>query len=148
MSAASVMSALCPGFWSSASPLEYGSCRLNNGRSKRQKRAVGSRRCRPRCPYCHPGPGRAIGQPVCARRLDRQWRSGSLVISPTLTFTQIVTCHSDQRNSSLQSAAQMTTRLNVRLSAGLSFQIDNESTPKPGCENGDTVTFVKPVYNS
>jgi putative salt-induced outer membrane protein len=85
---------------------------------------------------------------VCTRRLDRQWRSGSLVISPTLTFTQIVTCYNDQRNSSLLSAAQITTRLNVRLSARLSLQIDNENFPKPGCENGDTVTFFKPFYNS
>jgi hypothetical protein len=84
---------------------------------------------------------------VCARRLDRQWRSGSLLISPTLTFTQIVTFYSDQRNSSLLSAAQMTTRLNGRLSARIWFQIDNENIQKLGRENDDTVIFVKPVYN-
>jgi putative salt-induced outer membrane protein YdiY len=85
---------------------------------------------------------------MCARRLDRQWRSGSWVISPTLTFTQTVTCYSDQRNSSFLSASQMTTRLNGRLSARFWCQIDNENNPKLGHENSDTVTFVNPVYNS
>ncbi|WP_368491977.1 DUF481 domain-containing protein [Sandarakinorhabdus limnophila] len=68
--------------------------------------------------------------------------------SPTLTFTQTVTCNSDQRNSSLLSASQTTMRLNVRLSARVSFQIDNENNPSLRHENTDTVTFVKPVYNS
>lgn len=84
---------------------------------------------------------------MCARRLDRQWRSGSWVISPALTFAKTVTCDSDQRNSSFLSASQMTMRLNVRLSARVSFQIENENNPKLGRDNTDTVIFVKPVYN-
>jgi len=91
---------------------------------------------------------RALLRLMCARRLDRQWRSGSLVTSPTLTFTETVTCCNDQRNSSLLSASQMTMRLNVRLSARVSFQINNENNPKLRHENTDTVTFVKPVCNS
>jgi hypothetical protein len=97
---------------------------------------------------CGESRGRALGQPGCAQRLDRHWRSGSWVISPTLNFTETVTCHSDQRNSSLLSASRMTTRLNGGLSARIWFQIDNENNPKPGSENGDTVIFVKPIYNS
>ena len=85
---------------------------------------------------------------MCARRLGRQWRSGSWVTSPTLTFTETVTCDSDQRNSSFLFASQMTTRLNGRLSARIWFQIDNENNQKLGRENDDTVIFFKPVYNS
>ena len=97
---------------------------------------------------CGESLGKALGPPGCTRRLDRQWRSGSWVISPTLTLTEAVTCYSDQRNSSLLSASQMTMRLNVRLFARVSFQIDNENNPKLGRDNNDTVIFVKPVYNS
>jgi hypothetical protein len=97
---------------------------------------------------CGESLGKALGPPGRTRRLDRQWRSGSWVIPPTLTFTQTVTCNSDQRNSSLLSASQTTMRLNVRLSARVSFQIDNENNPNLRHENIDTVTFVKPVYNS
>ena len=85
---------------------------------------------------------------MCARRLDRQWRSGSWVASPTLTFTETVIGYSDQRNSSFLSASQMTTRLNGRLSARIWFQIDNENNPNLGRDNTDTVIFVKPVYKS
>jgi hypothetical protein len=91
---------------------------------------------------------RALPRLMCARRLDRQWRSGSWVTSPTLTCTETVTCYSDQRNSSFLFASQMTTRLNGRLSARIWFQIDNENIQKLGRENDDTVIFVKPVYNS
>ena len=97
---------------------------------------------------CGESPGRALGPPGCTRRLDRQWRSGSWVISPTLTITEAVTCYSDQRNSSFLSASQMTTRLNGSLSARIWFQIDNENNQKLGSENDDTVIFFKPVYNS
>ena len=91
---------------------------------------------------------RALPGLMCARRLGRQWRSGSWVTSPTLTFTETVTCDSDQRNSSFLFASQMTTQLNGRLSARIWFQIDNENNQKLGRENDDTVIFVKPVYNS
>jgi hypothetical protein len=97
---------------------------------------------------CGESLGKALGPPGCTRRLDRQWRSGSWEISPTLTFTEAVTCYSDQRNSMFLSASQMTTRLNGRLSARIWFQIDNENIQKLGRENDDTVIFVKPVYNS
>ena len=69
------------------------------------------------------------------------------MISPTLTFTEAVTCYSDQRNSSFLSASQMTTRLNGRLSARFSFQYNNESNPPPGRLNSDTVTRATLVYS-
>ncbi|WP_084706718.1 DUF481 domain-containing protein [Sandarakinorhabdus limnophila] len=97
---------------------------------------------------CGESPGRTLGPRGCARRLYRQWRSGSWEISPTLTLTEAVTCYSDQRNSMFLSASQMTTRLNGRLSARFWFQIENENNQKLGSENDDTVIFVKPVYNS
>ena len=96
---------------------------------------------------CGESPGRALGPPGCTRRLDRQWRSGSWVISPTLTFTEAVTCYSDQRNSSFLSVSQMTTRLNGRLSAHFSFQYNNESNPPPGRLNSDTITRATLVYS-
>jgi len=90
---------------------------------------------------------KALGPPGRTRRLDRQWRSGSWVTSPTLTLTETVTCYSDQRNSSLLSASQTTMRLNGRLSARFSFQYNNESNPPPGRLNSDTVTRATLVYS-
>jgi len=73
--------------------------------------------------------------------------SGKWVITPAISFTETATYYSDQRNSSLLSLSQLTARLNGRLSARMSFQINNESNPPPGRENTDTVTRATLVYN-
>jgi putative salt-induced outer membrane protein len=73
--------------------------------------------------------------------------NGKWVISPAISFTETATYYSDQRNSSLLSLSQLTARLNGRLSARVSFQVNNESNPPPGRENTDTVTRATLVYN-
>jgi putative salt-induced outer membrane protein len=73
--------------------------------------------------------------------------NGKWVITPALIFTETATYYSDQRNSSLLSLSQLTARLNGRLSARMSFQVNNESNPPPGRENTDTVTRATLVYN-
>lgn len=74
--------------------------------------------------------------------LNAKW-----VITPALTFTETATYTSDQRNSSLLSLSQLTARLNGRLSARMSYQVNNESNPPAGRENTDTVTRATLVYN-
>lgn len=73
--------------------------------------------------------------------------NGKWVITPAISFTETATYYSDQRNSSLLSLSQLTARLNGRLSARMSFQVNNESNPPPGRENTDTVTRATLVYN-
>jgi putative salt-induced outer membrane protein len=69
------------------------------------------------------------------------------VISPVLTFTETATYYADQGNRSLLSLSQLTAKLNGRLSARMSFQLNNESNPPAGRENTDTVTRATLVYN-
>lgn len=73
--------------------------------------------------------------------------NGKWVITPAISFTETATYYSDQRNSSLLSLSQLTARLNGRLSARMSFQINNESNPPPGRLNSDTVTRATLVYS-
>ena len=74
--------------------------------------------------------------------LNAKW-----LISPRLTFTQTATYYYDDINNSLLSLSQLTAKLNGRLSARMSFQVNNESNPPPGRENTDTVTRATLVYN-
>ncbi len=69
------------------------------------------------------------------------------VISPRLTFTETATYYADHVNSSLLSLSQFTAKLNGRMSARFSFQLNNEAHPPPGRENTDTVTRATLVYN-
>jgi putative salt-induced outer membrane protein len=73
--------------------------------------------------------------------------NGKWVISDRLTFTQTATYYADNVNNSLLSLSQLTAKLNGRLSARFSFQLNNESNPPPGRENTDTVTRATLVYN-
>ncbi len=85
-----------------------------------------------------------VSENVLAARaaLNAKW-----VISPALTFTQTGTYYADNVNSSLLALSQFTAKLNGRLSARLSFQLNNESNPPPGRENTDTVSRATLVYN-
>jgi putative salt-induced outer membrane protein len=69
------------------------------------------------------------------------------LISSRLTFTETATYYYDGNNNSLLSLSQLTAKLNGRLSARMSFQLNNESNPPPGRENTDTVTRATLVYN-
>jgi putative salt-induced outer membrane protein len=73
--------------------------------------------------------------------------SSKWVISPAVSLTETATYYSDQRNSSLLSLSQLTARLNGRISARMSFQVNNESNPPPGRESTDTVTRATLVYS-
>lgn len=74
--------------------------------------------------------------------LNAKW-----VISPRLTLSETATYYADDVNSSLLSLTQLTAKLNGRLSARASFQINNEANPPPGRINTDTVTRATLVYN-
>ncbi len=74
--------------------------------------------------------------------LNAKW-----VITPAISLTETATYTSDQRNSSFLSLSQLTARLNGRLSARMSYQVNNESNPPAGRENTDTVTRATLVYN-
>jgi putative salt-induced outer membrane protein len=73
--------------------------------------------------------------------------NGKWVISPRLTLTETASYYADNVNSSLLSLTQLTAKLNGRLSARLSFQINNEANPPPGRLSNDTVTRATLVYN-
>ncbi|MCU0890623.1 MAG: DUF481 domain-containing protein [Sandarakinorhabdus sp.] len=73
--------------------------------------------------------------------------NGKWIISDRMTFTQTATYYADNVNNSLLSLSQLTAKLNGRLSARFSFQLNNESNPPPGRENTDTVTRATLVYN-
>lgn len=74
--------------------------------------------------------------------LNAKW-----TITPAITLTQTGTYYADNVNSSLLALSQFTAKLNGRLSARLSFQLNNESNPPPGRENTDTVSRATLVYN-
>lgn len=74
--------------------------------------------------------------------LNAKW-----VLNPRLTLTETATYFSDNTNSSLLSLTQFTAKLNGRLSARASFQLNNEANPPPGRANSDTVTRATLVYN-
>lgn len=69
------------------------------------------------------------------------------VITPRLTLTQTASYYADNLNSSLLSLTQVTAKLNGRISARLSYQINNEANPPPGRLSNDTVTRATLVYN-
>lgn len=73
--------------------------------------------------------------------------NGKWIITDRLTFTQTATYYADNVNNSLLSLSQLTAKLNGRLSARFSFQLNNESDPPAGRENTDTVTRATLVYN-
>jgi hypothetical protein len=64
------------------------------------------------------------------------------VNSAILASTETVNNYNDRRNNMLLSFSQTLARSNGRLSGRISFQINNEKNPQPGCENTDTGTFV------
>ena len=74
--------------------------------------------------------------------LNAKWLVGSRI-----TFNQTATYYHDNTNNSLLSLSQLTAKLNGRLSARMSFQLNNESNPPAGRENTDTVTRATLVYN-
>lgn len=74
--------------------------------------------------------------------LNAKWTVG-----PGVSLTETATYYAEDVNSSLLSLTQLTARLNGRLSARLSFQVNNESNPPPGRENVDTVSRATLVYN-
>ena len=74
--------------------------------------------------------------------LNAKW-----VVTPAISLTETATYASDQRNSSLLSLSQLTARLNGRLSARMSYQVNNESNPPAGRKTTDTVTRATLVYN-
>jgi putative salt-induced outer membrane protein len=74
--------------------------------------------------------------------VNAKWLIGS-----RLTFTQTATYYYDNINNSLLSLSQLTAKLNGRLSARMSFQLNNESNPPAGREKTDTVTRATLVYN-
>ena len=69
------------------------------------------------------------------------------IINPRLTLTNVATYYADDLNSSLLSLTQLTAKLNGRLSARASFQLNNEANPPPGRINSDTVTRATLVYS-
>lgn len=73
--------------------------------------------------------------------------NGKWQITPGLTLTETATYYADNVNSSLLSLTQFSARLNGRLSARLSLQVNNEGNPPPGRENTDTVTRATLVYS-
>jgi putative salt-induced outer membrane protein len=73
--------------------------------------------------------------------------NAKLLISSRITLSQTATYYYDDINNSLLSLSQLTARLNGRLSARMSFQLNNESNPPAGRENSDTVTRATLVYN-
>jgi putative salt-induced outer membrane protein len=73
--------------------------------------------------------------------------NGRWQITPNLSVTETATYYADNVNSSLLSLTQFTAKLNGRLSARVSLQINNEGNPPPGRENTDTVTRATLVYN-
>jgi putative salt-induced outer membrane protein len=73
--------------------------------------------------------------------------NGKWIINPRLTFTETATYYADEVNSSLLSLSQLTAKLNGRLSARASFQVNNEANPPPGRINTDTVTRATIVYS-
>lgn len=73
--------------------------------------------------------------------------NGKWVITPRLTLTQTASYYADNVNSSLLALTQLTAKLNGRLSARLSFQVNNEANPPPGRLSNDTVTRATLVYN-
>lgn len=85
-----------------------------------------------------------IGETVLAARaaLNGKWQA-----TPQLAITQTATYYADNINSSLLSLTQASARLNGRLSARISVQINNEGNPPPGRENTDTVTRATIVYS-
>lgn len=85
-----------------------------------------------------------IGETVLAARaaLNGKWQA-----TPQLAITQTATYYADNINSSLLSLTQASARLNGRLSARISVQINNEGNPPPGRENTDTVTRATLVYS-
>ncbi|MBU6166988.1 MAG: DUF481 domain-containing protein [Alphaproteobacteria bacterium] len=85
-----------------------------------------------------------IGETVLAARaaLNGKWQA-----TPQLAITQTATYYADNINSSLLSLTQASARVNGRLSARISVQINNEGNPPPGRENTDTVTRATIVYS-
>ncbi len=85
-----------------------------------------------------------VSENVLAARaaLNGKWQ-----ITPGISLTETATYYADNVNSSLLSLTQLTAKLNGRLSARMSVQINNEGNPPPGRENTDSVTRATLVYS-
>ncbi len=67
--------------------------------------------------------------------------------TPKLAFTQNASVYHDTFNTSLQSLAATTAKLNGALSARASFQLNTESNPPAGRRTADTTSRLTLVYS-
>lgn len=67
-------------------------------------------------------------------------------IGPTTTFTEVASYFFGEGGDTFTSDTALTTKLYGKLSARISFFIQNESEPQPGREATDTTTRVTLVY--